>query len=274
MKRVLILSQPLHNNYGGLLQAFALQKVIRDLGYDAVTNADRLVRGITIKRVLVRTIKNAVKWVLGYNVITEGKKSVISTNTQRFVKKHIQTESIKVLNDEVADRYDIFVVGSDQVLRKRYSDVVSYFLYALRQREDKRRVFYAASFGTDDLSEWGEKEKETCRSLAPKFDAVSVREDSGIDIFKNEFGVDAELVLDPTLLLEKEEYLKTIEQEDLDERDHVLEALNDAGIGSRPIWELMYTMPMFQDCPRMDCKVAEDIGRRLINLPSSVRLGE
>lgn len=58
------------------------------------------------------------------------------------------------------------------------------------------------------------------------------------------------------------------------ERDHVLEALNDAGIGSRPIWELMYTMPMFKDCPRMDCKVAENIGRRLINLPSSVKLGE
>ena len=58
------------------------------------------------------------------------------------------------------------------------------------------------------------------------------------------------------------------------ERDHVLEALNDAGIGSRPIWDLMYMMPMFKDCPRMDCKVAEDIGQRLINLPSSVRLGE
>lgn len=59
-----------------------------------------------------------------------------------------------------------------------------------------------------------------------------------------------------------------------DERDHVLEVLNDAGIGSRPVWDLMYTMPMFADCPRMDCRAAEDIGRRLINLPSSVRLGE
>ena len=58
------------------------------------------------------------------------------------------------------------------------------------------------------------------------------------------------------------------------ERDHVLEVLNDAGIASRPIWELMYTLPMFRDCPRMDCKVAEDIGSRLINLPSSVKLGE
>lgn len=64
-----------------------------------------------------------------------------------------------------------------------------------------------------------------------------------------------------------------LDEEVANERDHVLGILNDAGIGSRPIWDLMYTMPMFTDCPRMDCKVAEDIGRRLINLPSSVRLG-
>lgn len=65
-----------------------------------------------------------------------------------------------------------------------------------------------------------------------------------------------------------------LDEEVANERDHVLETLNDAGIGSRPIWDLMYTMPIFADCPRMDCKVAEDIGQRLINLPSSVRLGE
>jgi len=64
-----------------------------------------------------------------------------------------------------------------------------------------------------------------------------------------------------------------LDEDVANERDHMLAALNDAGIGSRPIWELMYTMPMFKDCPRMDCKVAEDIGCRLINLPSSVRLG-
>lgn len=64
-----------------------------------------------------------------------------------------------------------------------------------------------------------------------------------------------------------------LDQEVADKRDDVLVALNDAGIGSRPIWELMYTMPMFKDCSHMDCVVAEDIGRRLINLPSSARLG-
>lgn len=65
-----------------------------------------------------------------------------------------------------------------------------------------------------------------------------------------------------------------LDEDVANERDRVLEVLNDAGIGSRPIWELMYTMTMFKDCPRMDCKVAEDVGGRLINLPSSVRLGE
>ena len=65
-----------------------------------------------------------------------------------------------------------------------------------------------------------------------------------------------------------------LDEEVADERDHVLAILNNAGIGSRPIWDLMYTLPMFKGNPRMDCKVAEDIGRRLVNLPSSVMLGE
>lgn len=40
----------------------------------------------------------------------------------------------------------------------------------------------------------------------------------------------------------------------------------------RPIWNLMYTLPMYKDCPKMDCSVAENISSRLINLPSSVNI--
>lgn len=56
------------------------------------------------------------------------------------------------------------------------------------------------------------------------------------------------------------------------ERDVVLQTLNDAGIMSRPVWNLMYTMPMFQGCPRMACETAADISKRLINIPSSANL--
>ena len=65
-----------------------------------------------------------------------------------------------------------------------------------------------------------------------------------------------------------------IDEEYAEKRDELLAALNDNGIMSRPIWNLMYTMPMFAACPRMECRVAEDIGRRLINIPSGVVLGE
>ena len=56
-------------------------------------------------------------------------------------------------------------------------------------------------------------------------------------------------------------------------RDDLLEILNNNNIMSRPIWNLMYTLPMYEDCPRMDCRTAEDIGNRLVNIPSSVILG-
>ncbi|UPJ51959.1 LegC family aminotransferase [Bradyrhizobium sp. 200] len=56
-------------------------------------------------------------------------------------------------------------------------------------------------------------------------------------------------------------------------RDDVLGALNDAGYGSRPVWTLMHRLSMYRDCPRMGLDVAEQMEARLINLPSSARLG-
>lgn len=56
-------------------------------------------------------------------------------------------------------------------------------------------------------------------------------------------------------------------------RDSILEALNQAGLGARPAWTLMHQLPMFAQSPRMDLSVAEDLARRIINIPSSVALG-
>lgn len=56
-------------------------------------------------------------------------------------------------------------------------------------------------------------------------------------------------------------------------RDDLLGALNDAGYGSRPVWTLMHKLPMYDACPRMNLDVAEQMEARLVNLPSSARLG-
>nr|WP_320148028.1 LegC family aminotransferase [uncultured Anaeromusa sp.] len=57
-----------------------------------------------------------------------------------------------------------------------------------------------------------------------------------------------------------------------EKREAVLQALNAEGIMSRPAWDLMYTLPMFRECPYMSCEVAADIAKRLINIPSSANL--
>ena len=57
------------------------------------------------------------------------------------------------------------------------------------------------------------------------------------------------------------------------ERDSLLDALNDAGIMTRPIWTLMHRLPMYTDAPRADLTQAEDLEGRVLNIPSSAYLG-
>ena len=54
--------------------------------------------------------------------------------------------------------------------------------------------------------------------------------------------------------------------------DELIEMTNDLGIMTRPVWTLMHKLPMFQHCPRMDLNIAEDLEKRIINLPSSATL--
>ena len=57
-------------------------------------------------------------------------------------------------------------------------------------------------------------------------------------------------------------------------RDSILEETNNQGIGTRPVWTLMSKLPMFYDCPQMDLSTAQSLERRIINIPSSAKLGK
>lgn len=56
------------------------------------------------------------------------------------------------------------------------------------------------------------------------------------------------------------------------QRDEILTVANAAGQMTRPVWELLYTLPMYGTCERMDTPVADDLARRIVNLPSSPQL--
>lgn len=67
-------------------------------------------------------------------------------------------------------------------------------------------------------------------------------------------------------------WLMCVELENLEERNAFLKATNDAKTMTRPIWQLMYRLPMYKDCQRDDQKVAEYLEQRIVNIPSSVRI--
>ena len=200
-----ILTQPLHNNYGGLLQCYAMRIILKRMGHASVilrrVNSYSLY--FRIKRFLYRSLK------IKSNGFPYDFAQKISIHTNAFVEKYIFTLS-PLLNstDKLAkesNECEAFLVGSDQVWRPEFSPCIgNYFLDFTRGRK-VHRVAYAASFGVDEW-EFTDKQTEFCAPLARMFDAVSVREDSAVYLCRKYFGVEAVHVLDPTLLLEREDY--------------------------------------------------------------------
>lgn len=227
---ILILTQPLHTNYGGLLQAYALQQILKGMGHDVVTDRLGVVRKLPLWNRALRFLYHAVQFCIlknyryypyrylfvSFDKESKAKRS-ISINTERFVNTHIDTiDLLTRSNESVIDavrQFDAIVVGSDQVGRATMSDIPTYFL-SFTKAINVKRIAYAASFGTDDLNEYSKMDMKIASESIKLFDAVSVREKSGVHLCRDYFKMDAVHVLDPTMLLSKDDYLKLIEEED------------------------------------------------------------
>ena len=103
-------------------------------------------------------------------------------------------------------------MGSDQCWRPLYNPFLNSMFLDFDLRTNIKRIAYAASFGTDEW-EMSKEQTEQCAQLASQFNLITVREDSGVKLCKEYLGVDAIHVLDPTLLLTKEDYIRLIEAE-------------------------------------------------------------
>lgn len=215
-----ILTQPLHSNYGGLLQAYALQTILKRLGHNPY-----IIQRVYPKTPVMKTLwdihlLNIARFIFGKEIqyhITQKEISKIRINTNEFIDNEIQHKTIKLYTDKeltqcvAKEKFDAYIVGSDQVWRKAYSpNIFNYFLDFCKDDQSVKKLSYAASFGTDKLQDYTHAEIEQCRTLAKLFDGISVRESSGVDIVNKEFGTEAEFVLDPTLLLNKEHYVNLI----------------------------------------------------------------
>uniref|UniRef100_UPI004056E7D2 polysaccharide pyruvyl transferase family protein n=1 Tax=Alistipes sp. TaxID=1872444 RepID=UPI004056E7D2 len=199
-----IITQPLVANYGGILQNFALQEVLRQLGHEARTI------DYTLRNSPWRYLRHRLKhFILRKAGAPPTLLHLRPEAFERFVREHIAlTERQLNYSPELISRYgfEALVVGSDQVWRPKYNRFLEdMFLRFALGAEGVKRVAYAASFGVDRW-EFSPKQTRACAELAQRFDRITVREESGIRLCREQLKVEAECVLDPTLLLHNEAY--------------------------------------------------------------------
>ena len=215
-----MLTQPLHDNYGGLLQAYALKETLTSLGHDViiinrqypVSSKVKTLGSILKSRILRRPVSPKI-------LLTKRQKDIISHHNISFREKYIPDLSHLITdNDGMYELNNLkicaYVVGSDQCWRPRYSPYIrNYFLDFAKDQKNIRRISYAASFGVSDW-EFPEDDTRACKELLQKFDAISVREDSAIEMINKFLGRnDAIHVVDPTMILPVEHYMHIAKQE-------------------------------------------------------------
>lgn len=212
-----ILTLSIHGNYGGVLQNFALNKILRKLGHYPCTIDYKTLKHQRIKIKVFRLLRYLggryyVKYISYLNP-----KFAFLYHIRTFADKHITfTKVLKTKQEleQVSSRYDAIIVGSDQVWRYIfiYDDVGAYFLDFVK--DNVKRISYAASVGVD-ANEYPNAELEKVRKLYPNFDAVSVRECSSVNLIHSLWAPNplAKHVLDPTMLLDADFYRRIISQE-------------------------------------------------------------
>ena len=213
--RIGILTLPLHTNYGGILQAYALQTVLERMGHDVcLIEKKRQPLRLPLWKAPLSYGKRIVKNLTGhpYPIFFERKvnreEPLVRQNTDKFVNKYIKRRFVDDFSEIGKDDFDAIVVGSDQVWRPKYFiDGIENAYLTFAKEWNIRRIAYAASFGTDKW-EYSSEQTISCRRLLKNFDAVSVRESSAVTLCREHLGVDVKRVLDPTMLLSTNDYMK------------------------------------------------------------------
>lgn len=218
-------------NYGNLLQSYALQTVLQRMGHDVCILNRRLYlpRKILFRRFLSfgkslfkRFLLNdkATLVVSPFAEIYDVKNKTDCSNLKKFATQYLNRtvplrSSDAMMKYALKKQHDAYIVGSDQVWREDYTlSIEENFLSFLSADCKVKRIAYAASFGTDN-SPISQEKLSACVGLLKRFDIVSVREKSAVDMCANVFGVEACQVLDPTLLLTSIDYKKIFEKSEV-----------------------------------------------------------
>ncbi len=202
-----------NRNYGGLLQAYALQKVIQAFDFESeILNYTQnqasyrfsRMRNLGLKRTF-EVAKNKLKTRMQFRKNPELGRNIAIRN-QYLHDFEMNIPHTEPVHDDgikaVASNYDVLVCGSDQIWNPGLWSPV---MFLDIQGFEGRRFSYAASIGRNQLTE---KEKAYISEHAKGLDAISVREKSAENLVQKLVQKKVETVLDPTFLLERKDWEK------------------------------------------------------------------
>ena len=228
----------LHNdNYGSILQAWALQRTLQDMGFDAVHIDYAPSRQEKIRNLLMSG--NSPKLIL------EGMRKKSATGKMHggfdeFRRAHIRTTAVcrdHAALDRAAEAFDVLVCGSDQIWSPVWLNP-AYFL----DFTDKPKVSYAPSLGVKDMP--GTAKQRKMARLVKRFSAVSVREQEGAALIKRLTGLEAVVLPDPVMLVSKEAWQSVIDK-DVPQEKYILCYF----IGDNPsYWEKVAEVAAQEQC--------------------------
>jgi len=215
MKKVGIITFHFADNFGAVLQAYALLRTLqgKNIHVEIINYIPQELREFyniffdlkksVISLGLVKTIKKLL-----VSVKTLHTKTIKIKNFEKFRNEHLSfSEYLYTTSEELLKKppiYDVYVTGSDQIWNPDFFTKIggSYFLDFAVKNADK--VSYAASIAKPIESRYFEYYKNYLQS----FNYISVRENTAKNELKNIINKDVYIVLDPTLLLEKEDWEK------------------------------------------------------------------
>lgn len=196
MKNVNILTIHKEPNYGAVLQAYALYKVIERLGHiPYIINLSMDYRHFPYN-FKYRALLPLYKWIKGYSYCFD--------LAEKFSKRYCPNQignfhSMAELRAYHWNENDYYIIGSDQVWNPEITqNLRTAFCFSFLNREAKNRYAYAASFG--NIKDEEKRKTELDMDALALFKKIAVREKFGVDFLRCN-GIDATEVIDPTLLL-------------------------------------------------------------------------
>lgn len=233
IKKVGIVSCYFKHNYGSMLQAYATQKILDNMGIENETiNIDENIDFSNGKKkyymsqilnfgfikskfgMIKLKLDKKINKKLGKDIEVRDKKYEEFKKVFRLTKAY---KDYKELNQKAKDDYSSVLVGSDQ-LWLPVNIVADY--YTLNWVPDEiNKISYATSFGVSIIPE---KYKEKYKKFLSRIDNLSTREETGIKLIKELVNKEATLVCDPTILLNKDEWMEIQAKEPIIEGAYIL----------------------------------------------------